>query len=286
MGKAERIETTTLALDSIVIGERVRKDMGDVSSLADSITRHGLLHPVVVKSDNTLVAGHRRLEAVRLLGWTDIPVTVIDVADLLSAERDENAERKDFTPTEAVAIGRLIEAQHKIKIDEQEAYRKSMGSISVNNLGREKVGPKRTVAANAVGLSETAYHKARAVVAAAEANPEKFGDLPEQMDETGKIEHTYQEMRERSGTPPQPRPTSERPAPKPSRHQVHRMMHYPKRNQEMQRAITALDGICICLEAIPTEELDAARTAEWAESLKRSASIINRVARSVVNVKA
>lgn len=101
-----------MKIDNIIVGDRVRKDMGDLATLAASIKQHGLLHPVVVKRDRTLVAGHRRIEAVRHLGWREIPVTVIDVEDLLSAERDENTERKDFTPTEAVAIGKLIEEQH------------------------------------------------------------------------------------------------------------------------------------------------------------------------------
>jgi ParB family transcriptional regulator, chromosome partitioning protein len=84
--------TCRMPIGTIRVGERVRKDMGDLASLAASMGQHGLLHPVVIKSDRTLVAGHRRLEAARLLEWQDIPVTVIDVDDLLSAERDENAD--------------------------------------------------------------------------------------------------------------------------------------------------------------------------------------------------
>ena len=105
-----------MLIEKIVIGDRVRKDMGDIKSLAESMKRHGLLHPVVVKNDNSLVAGYRRIEAACLIGWKEIPVTVIDVADLLSAERDENAERKDFTPTEAVALGRLVQEKQPTKI--------------------------------------------------------------------------------------------------------------------------------------------------------------------------
>jgi ParB family chromosome partitioning protein len=44
-----------LRIDEILIGDRVRKDMGDIESLAESMKRHGLLHPVVVKTDGTLV---------------------------------------------------------------------------------------------------------------------------------------------------------------------------------------------------------------------------------------
>lgn len=195
-----------MKLDSIIVGDRVRKDLGDIESLAASIKRHGLLHPVVVKKDRTLVAGHRRIEAARRLGWHDITVTVIDVDDLLSAERDENAERKDFTPTEAVAIGRLIEERHREKIAAQEFARKSQHGAErftpiKERSGAEPVGETRDAAAEAVGLSAASYDRARRVVIAAEADPDRFGDLPAKMDETGNISGTHREMQYRKGKP-------------------------------------------------------------------------------------
>ena len=65
----------------IKIGARHRKDMGDIAGLADSIDSIGLLHPIVVTPDWTLLAGRRRLEACRLLGWVEIPVTVLKPPD-------------------------------------------------------------------------------------------------------------------------------------------------------------------------------------------------------------
>lgn len=40
----------------IKIGKRFRKDIGDITSLADSIKNIGLLHAVVVNENNELVA--------------------------------------------------------------------------------------------------------------------------------------------------------------------------------------------------------------------------------------
>jgi len=189
---------TSVRIAEIKIEGRVRKDMGDLAELARSMQRHGLLHPVVVKKDKTLVAGHRRIEAASSIGWKDIPVTVIEVEDLLSAERDENEVRKDFTPTEAVEIGRLIEEQHAKVIEAQETARKALGpKTSAKQLGQERAHPKREIAARAVGLAETTYHKAKQIVAAAEADPEKFGDLPAKMDETGNVYGTHRELERR-----------------------------------------------------------------------------------------
>jgi ParB-like chromosome segregation protein Spo0J len=192
--------TDSLPISDIVIGERVRKDMGDLAGLAESIKRHGLLHPVVVKKDNALISGHRRIEAARLLGWQEIPVTIIEVEDLLSAERDENEVRKDFTPTEAVEIGRLIEERERPLVEARRRQKISAtmrGEMIVKN--RDLEGMTVGATAKAVGMSGTSYFKAKEVVAAAEADPDKFGDLPAKMDETGNVYGTHRELQQRGG---------------------------------------------------------------------------------------
>src|SRR5262245_27733756 len=59
-----------------------RRGLAQVRDLADSIREHGLLQPVVARRHPTcddryqLIAGHRRLAAVRSLGWTSVPAVV------------------------------------------------------------------------------------------------------------------------------------------------------------------------------------------------------------------
>src|SRR5712692_10982380 len=62
----------------ITVGPRHRKELGDLQPLMQSIEAVGLLHPPVVLPDGTLVAGQRRLEALRRLGWTETMVYVIN----------------------------------------------------------------------------------------------------------------------------------------------------------------------------------------------------------------
>lgn len=78
------MKTKMLLLDDVVIGERVRKNKGDISGLARSINDLGLLQPIAVDPDNKLIAGERRLLAYKLLdehhpgnGWDRIPAMVI-----------------------------------------------------------------------------------------------------------------------------------------------------------------------------------------------------------------
>jgi hypothetical protein len=49
-------------IEYIIIGNRFRKDLGDLDSLAKSIAEIGLLHPIAIAENNELVAGQRRLE--------------------------------------------------------------------------------------------------------------------------------------------------------------------------------------------------------------------------------
>ena len=94
---------TDVEVDKVVLHRRVRKNLGDVTALSESLRKHGLLNPIVVTDENELIAGHRRLQAAKKLGWARIPARVIseeDEADLVEMEIDENTQRKDLTSDE------------------------------------------------------------------------------------------------------------------------------------------------------------------------------------------
>lgn len=90
---------------------RIRKETGDLSDLMASMRKHGLMNPITVTNDYTLIAGQRRLEAARRLGWNAIQCRVVEGAtdeSLVELEIEENSTRKDFTSDEmADAILRL-----------------------------------------------------------------------------------------------------------------------------------------------------------------------------------
>lgn len=79
---------------------RHRKKFDDIEALALSISRVGLIHPVVVKRDGTLIVGERRLRAVQLLEHTEIPAQYFDELSPEEArlvELEENLKRQDLT---------------------------------------------------------------------------------------------------------------------------------------------------------------------------------------------
>jgi hypothetical protein len=77
-GVADDLGTTEVrAIAAIKVGSRHRRDLGDIAALAESIEAIGLLHPVTVDTGGNLLAGTRRLEACKRLGWTNIPVRFV-----------------------------------------------------------------------------------------------------------------------------------------------------------------------------------------------------------------
>jgi ParB-like chromosome segregation protein Spo0J len=81
--------------------------MGDLTTLADSIRQEGLLQPIGVTAGLELVFGERRLLAYRdILKHKTILARVVDVTSILAGEYHENEVRKEFTPSERVAIAR------------------------------------------------------------------------------------------------------------------------------------------------------------------------------------
>ena len=101
--------TKPVPIKSIKIGDRHRKDMGDLQGLADSIGEVGLLQPIGINPANQLVFGERRLRAAKdILGWKEIPCAVVDVDRIVDGEYAENEVRKDFTTSERVAIAETL----------------------------------------------------------------------------------------------------------------------------------------------------------------------------------
>jgi hypothetical protein len=191
-------------IDSIIVRDRHRQDMGDVNELARDIKEIGLLHPVVITPAGVLIAGARRLEACRVLGWTEVPVTVVNLDEIVRGEWSENRYRKDFLPTEIDAIRRAMEPVVKTPEGRPSKNRETFPS-------KEKGKTSDKIGAFA-GVSGRTVAKIATVVKAAKEEPEKFGHLVHEMDRTGKVNPAYQEVR---GDPNLQEPDDEQPAPEP-----------------------------------------------------------------------
>ena len=81
---------------------RREADPEGVQELVDSISKVGLLNPITIDREHTLIAGLHRLGAAKLLGWTEIECNVSSLEGLLAelAEVDENVVRKGLSAVE------------------------------------------------------------------------------------------------------------------------------------------------------------------------------------------
>ncbi|MDR3020751.1 MAG: ParB N-terminal domain-containing protein [Treponema sp.] len=104
-----------ILIKDIVVKNRIRKELGDIETLAESLTRYGQISPIVINKKNVLIAGGRRLEAAKRLGWQEINAVIMDSFDeleMLELEVEENKHRKDFVPAEAEDAAKKI---HKLR---------------------------------------------------------------------------------------------------------------------------------------------------------------------------
>jgi ParB family chromosome partitioning protein len=190
-----------MKISDVKIGNRIRTDLGELSSLAISMRSVGLLHPIVIDSSMNLIAGARRIAAAVRLGWKEIPHRQVDslsdAALALLAERDENLERLSLKPSEIAALAKRLEPLEKAAAKERQ--RKSGGdhkNSGCAKLAQPKNGRTREKIAAAVGVGHGTLDKIEAVVAAAEENPEEFGPVLEEMDNTGKVDPAYRKIKE------------------------------------------------------------------------------------------
>ena len=143
-----------IKISDIKIGHRHRKDMGDLQTLAQPIKNVGLLHPIGVTPQTELVFGERRLLACRdILGWDSIPARVIDIPSIALGEYHENCDRKDFTPSELVAIVESLRAYKHGGDRKSDQFRNS----DDDRLTTEK-------ALGQMGLKKDTYCRAKKVV--------------------------------------------------------------------------------------------------------------------------
>ena len=119
-------------------------DEESLFELSDSIKRHGLLQPIIVReSENAqgyyqIIAGERRWRASKLAGLSEIPAIIMQADELEAAEIAiiENIQRQDLNPYEEAAA-------YKALIDQ---YGLTQEEVS------EKVGKSRSAVANAMRL--------------------------------------------------------------------------------------------------------------------------------------
>ena len=141
MGKSKTLgKIYKLDINSILPSENQPRrffDERELLSLAESIKRNGLIQPVTVKKSGgsyVLIAGERRLRAMKMLGETEIPAIILDPDDDASMVMtlSENIHRANLDPFETAEAVKAIMEKQNITQDEA-AKRLSMSQPALCN---------------------------------------------------------------------------------------------------------------------------------------------------------
>ena len=148
-------------IGKVTVGKRIRKDYGDITSLADDIEDRGLINPPVVTPDYELIAGERRLRALKKLDYKQIEVRIMSVEDYehqLKIEISENEERKEFTYSERMDYAQQLERIEAKKSKDRMAVKKQ----GVDRGPQVKKGKTRDIVGEATGFgSGRTYARAK-----------------------------------------------------------------------------------------------------------------------------
>lgn len=98
-----------IKIDDIIVGKNWSRTfgVGDVTELSESMSTHGQITPIIIDADNNLVAGFRRLEAAKRLGWDEIEACVNDGDDKV-INLIENMNRENLTLWEEIQAVRDV----------------------------------------------------------------------------------------------------------------------------------------------------------------------------------
>lgn len=172
-------EFTSYPVDKIFIDrdKRQRRQLKGIDDLAESISRTGLINPIVIRrEDGQLVAGERRLTAVKQLGWTHISVQFTDELDPLQLhliELEENTRRLDLT------------------------WQEECNAILEYDRLRKQLDPTwtRSNTASALGLSEQSVSDKMLVAAALEKGDERVKAAPKLSTAVGVVTRARERQR-------------------------------------------------------------------------------------------
>ena len=101
------MKTITCRIEEIIVPESyLRKDVGDLQALTESVQRDGFIHSIVVNPQMELVSGRRRIAAAEALGMREVEVVVVNYKEPLLAQIDANECVKPLTKSERAAAAK------------------------------------------------------------------------------------------------------------------------------------------------------------------------------------
>lgn len=179
-----------LYINEIIVDDRIRKHTANIKELVDDIKQNGQIQPITVRVDNSgsyrLVAGFRRLTAMKALGMDQIEAYVISEDDeekLLQMEISENEVRQGFTRSERMDYIKRLEEIEAKKAKERQGTRTDITENSPRSYGEA-----RQAVAEQVGISSNTIAREKKIIEhKEEIDPEDFKNWDEGKLSTNKV---------------------------------------------------------------------------------------------------
>ena len=148
-----------------------RRDHGNISDLKNSIKEVGLINPITINKDYRLLAGRRRFQALKELGWKEIPIRILESENELKDFRIalvENIMRKNLSdPEEASAIAEYDELKRKLEGEHIPGKHRSSLHCGEDGWTQDKTAAD-------LGISRQAVTKAKEIDKAIKERPERI----------------------------------------------------------------------------------------------------------------
>jgi 16S rRNA G966 N2-methylase RsmD len=181
-------------ISDIKLGNRFRKDLGNINELVQSIKTNGLICPVSVTKDGLLIDGYRRIQAFRKLNMENIATHVLDIPIKENGEIDANLVRKDFTVEELLAIKSYRESiEQSLQGKRTDLKRASSSEAQLQgNFPRSSMTKRREERiAQGTGYSYKTLHKLEQIAETVKTTP-TFASLLDRIDKgSTKIDKAY-----------------------------------------------------------------------------------------------
>ncbi len=175
-----------------IVDKSVKRDRGDINGLAQSIKKNGLLHPLVINQKGELIIGGRRLEAIKSLKMKKVlchEVITNGRNDELRKVLAENIHRKDFSPSEKVALAKQLRPQIEAQIKRGRPNKSE-------NFSEYKGLETREIIAEQLNTSFPTLKKAEEIV---DSGNKK---LITEMDKNRRVDTVYKKLNKKKNGPP------------------------------------------------------------------------------------
>ena len=141
--------------------------------LAESIRTHGILEPLVVRGDGTIISGHRRWKAALACSLEEVPIVEVEFA----CELDERQAIVEYNRQREKTLSQRMREADELQVIEAERARERQaatrfGADGGANFGTTAAGRTRNKVAAAIDMKHSSFEKARSVYEAAKAGNE------------------------------------------------------------------------------------------------------------------